>query len=404
MQRRALPRLFALVALAGLTGATAEGASALPLPNQGATAQRPPTLRWQPIQAARFYNVQVYRNGQKILSRWPRKARFELHWAWRQDDRRIRFRSDIYRWYVWPHYRERYGRLIVRSWFKAGRRPSRVAPPEITGAAREGALLTASPGTWTGTRPIAVTYRWQRCNPGGWSCVEMAGRRGPSLALTAAEIDGTVRVVATARNWLGRRSARSAATARILPAAPVLVSRPRIRGQPQVGGTLTADVGTWTSSRPLTYAVRWEACDGRVCRPIGGSRRSLRLRAATLERSVRVLVTATNSGGARTATSRRTARVGITLTGTKLGERLDGTGGADVLRGKGGGDALLGFQGPDYLVGGRGEDQYRGGAGPDRLNARDGRRDVLLCGPGADVALVDREDRVGEGCELVRRT
>jgi hypothetical protein len=44
-----------------------------------------------------------------------------------------------------------------------------------------------------------------------------------------------------------------------------------------------------------------------------------------------------------------------------------------------------------------------GDEGNDTLNARDGARDRVDCGPGRrDVAVVDRRDRV-KGCETVRR-
>ena len=43
-----------------------------------------------------------------------------------------------------------------------------------------------------------------------------------------------------------------------------------------------------------------------------------------------------------------------------------------------------------------------GGTGNDTLFARDGQRDLVLCGPGRDVAYVDRKDKVS-GCEVIRR-
>jgi hypothetical protein len=45
-----------------------------------------------------------------------------------------------------------------------------------------------------------------------------------------------------------------------------------------------------------------------------------------------------------------------------------------------------------------------GGAGFDRLFAFDGRRDdEVNCGPGFDVAIVDRRDPVSRNCEVVIR-
>jgi Ca2+-binding RTX toxin-like protein len=90
------------------------------------------------------------------------------------------------------------------------------------------------------------------------------------------------------------------------------------------------------------------------------------------------------------------------LTGTTANDVLYGLGGADVLSGRAGNDVLYGGRGNDVLDGGPGADRLFGGPGNDTLRARDGRRDLVDCGPGRDTAVVDRIDRVS-GCELVRR-
>jgi Ca2+-binding RTX toxin-like protein len=105
------------------------------------------------------------------------------------------------------------------------------------------------------------------------------------------------------------------------------------------------------------------------------------------------------------------ARAPHTRSGSAHGDRLTGTTAGDLLYGLGGNDVLLGGQGNDILYGGPGNDLLNGGAGRDRLyggpgsdvlQARDGQRDVVDCGPGRDTAIVDRLDRVS-GCEIVRR-
>ena len=113
--------------------------------------------------------------------------------------------------------------------------------------------------------------------------------------------------------------------------------------------------------------------------------------------------------------------------GTKHADRLKGTRGADVLRGRGGSDLIRGFggrdhlyggggndtllggKGPDVLRGGRGHDWFnnvggvrRAGAGNDRILARDGKPDTIDCGPGRDVAIVDREEDGVFDCEVVK--
>ena len=98
-------------------------------------------------------------------------------------------------------------------------------------------------------------------------------------------------------------------------------------------------------------------------------------------------------------------------TGTARADRLVGTNGPDVISGLAGNDRLFGRRGNDRLLGGVGNDLLDGGPGLDRLfggpgrdtlQARDGQRDLVDCGPGKDVAVVDRRDVV-RGCETVRR-
>lgn len=103
------------------------------------------------------------------------------------------------------------------------------------------------------------------------------------------------------------------------------------------------------------------------------------------------------------AASKRGSSGPDTLTGTTSADTLSGLGGADTLRGRGGADRLLGGAGADKLVGGPGADRLLGGPGSDRLLARDGRADIVNCGPGAaDLAFVDDSDRVSPSCERVK--
>jgi Ca2+-binding RTX toxin-like protein len=97
------------------------------------------------------------------------------------------------------------------------------------------------------------------------------------------------------------------------------------------------------------------------------------------------------------------------LRGTPRGDRIVGLGGNDVINGRKGADSLVGGGGRDRIVGGPGADELnaiagaeRGARGADRIRARDGSADLVNCGPGRDVAVVDSiEDGVYD-CERVR--
>jgi hypothetical protein len=94
-------------------------------PARGATVRAPATLLWTSVRRARYYNVQLFRGGRKILSAWPRDSRLTLPKRWRFAGRRYQLRRGHYRWYVWPGFgpraRERYGALIGRSSFVIAR-------------------------------------------------------------------------------------------------------------------------------------------------------------------------------------------------------------------------------------------------------------------------------------------
>jgi hypothetical protein len=76
----------------------------------------PPLLRWTPVRGARYYNVQLFRRGRKILSAWPHRPQLQLRKKWRYHGRRFRLTDGRYHWYVWPGFgprsERRYGERI----------------------------------------------------------------------------------------------------------------------------------------------------------------------------------------------------------------------------------------------------------------------------------------------------
>jgi hypothetical protein len=94
--------------------------------------------------------------------------------------------------------------------------------------------------------------------------------------------------------------------------APVNTAVPTISGTPQVGSTLTASPGTWTSDTTPTFTYQWRNCDaqGNNCASISGATATTYVVAsADLAKTIRVVVTATNPSGASSATSAQTAAV-----------------------------------------------------------------------------------------------
>jgi hypothetical protein len=101
--------------------------------------------------------------------------------------------------------------------------------------------------------------------------------------------------------------------------APVNTAAPTIGGTPQVGSTLTAANGTWTSDTTPTFTYQWQSCDaqGNNCASISGATASTyTVASADLAKTIRVVVTATNPSGSSSATSSQTAAVTQAGTGT----------------------------------------------------------------------------------------
>jgi hypothetical protein len=89
-------------------------------PALNAVVRAPLTLGWDATDA-RFYNVQVLRNGLKVLSAWPRTAKLVLHSSWRFEGKTYALEPGRYRWYVWgargTREKPNYGRPLGTSTF-----------------------------------------------------------------------------------------------------------------------------------------------------------------------------------------------------------------------------------------------------------------------------------------------
>lgn len=92
------------------------------LPAVGARVTSAPLLTWKKVKRARYYNVQLFRGGHKILSEWPGTNSFQVRATWRFRGKRYSLTPGHYRWYVWPglgkRSQHRYGHILGRSSFR----------------------------------------------------------------------------------------------------------------------------------------------------------------------------------------------------------------------------------------------------------------------------------------------
>jgi hypothetical protein len=189
--------------------------------------------------------------------------------------------------------------------------PASSGLPQVTGTAKDGSALSATPGTWTGTTPMTFAFAWQRCDATP-ACAPV-GTDSAAYQLIPADIGFTVQVTVTASNGAGPGTpATSSPTAVVVAAAPENTGAPTIGGTPAEGSTLTALAGDWTGTAPIGYAYVWRRCTGATCSDASGSTAdpSYVVAGADVGKSLLVVVTASNTGGTAGASSASTAPVG----------------------------------------------------------------------------------------------
>jgi hypothetical protein len=293
----------------------------------------------------------------------------------------------------------------------AGTAPTNTIRPSISGNETTGSSLFASTGTWTGSVPITYTYQWQRCNASGTGCANIASATASSYIPTAADVGSTIAVVVTARNATGTATATASPTDPITQGTgtsgtttrPSNTALPTFKGTLARGKVLTAFVGTWSGTTPMTHSYQWQRCPRTTtaCTAIAGATRSTyTLVAADVDRRIRLSVNAANGAGSTAAMSAiskvvtAAAPVAVRrVNGNARANRLTGTARAERIDGKGGNDRIDGKGGKDVLI---------GGTGNDTILAADGIAETINCGRGRDRVTADRSDKL-TGCERVTR-
>jgi subtilisin family serine protease len=159
--------------------------------------------------------------------------------------------------------------------------------------------LALSPGTYwlgfiTGTTTEGLGYRYDTvANSRAYNTNPFAG--GPTNPFGAATKDSEQASIYATYT--------TTSTPQLLP--PVNTSPPTISGTAQVGQTLRAGPGSWSES-PSGYAYQWQHCDstGANCSAIAGATaQTFALSSADLNRTIRVVVVASNSAGSSPAAS-----------------------------------------------------------------------------------------------------
>lgn len=205
--------------------------------------------------------------------------------------------------------------------------PSVTLGASIAGSAVTGATLIGSRGIWSGVVD-RYDYQWYACTssarattlPSG--CTVITDATGETFVVTSGQLGQYIRLLVTATNTGGSTAALSSATTVVTvpPVAPTVRTYPAVSGTIRVGRALSGKAGTWSSTVSITYAYQWYRCSASAgtalglpsggCAVISGAT-SLRynLLSADLNYYLRLLVTATNSGGSTSALSATTSQV-----------------------------------------------------------------------------------------------
>lgn len=126
-------------------------------------------------------------------------------------------------------------------------KPVNQEPPVVSETAEVGQTVTATTGTWTGTKPLRFSYEWQRCDSGG--CVPIEGATAAHRVVEPDDAGAMIRVAVTANNAVGEAVAFSA------PVGPVgAVDR-------DPPSTPIVDVAGRAVQRRPRFEVTWSATD-----------------------------------------------------------------------------------------------------------------------------------------------
>jgi hypothetical protein len=90
--------------------------------------------------------------------------------------------------------------------------PQNTENPAVVGPARDGELVAAKDGEWSGTNPMTFSYQWQRCDGAGANCAAISGATEKIYRVATADVGRRLRVQVTARNTSGSRSEASPAS------------------------------------------------------------------------------------------------------------------------------------------------------------------------------------------------
>jgi hypothetical protein len=191
--------------------------------------------------------------------------------------------------------------------------PENTAVPTVSGLAKEGQVLSATPGSWSQVGKL--TYKWQIC---GASCTGVSGATKATFRIPSEAVGKKIRVNVTDETATASASAHSAETATVTTGPPLNTKAAFYLGEPVEHHELVGEVGSWAGTATISYSHEWERCEGESCTPVSSALKYT-LGSGDVGKKIRFSVTATNGVGEATSRTAASATVTASLGSAAIG-------------------------------------------------------------------------------------
>ena len=144
--------------------------------------------------------------------------------------------------------------------------PTITSDPSLSGTASLSSTITANPGTWQGSAPLAFSYQWFACDARTLSTSTSINENCVSLPATTstyqvqqAALGKYLLAAVTVSNSVGTVTRYTMSTIQIT-AIPTVITEPTVSGTRVTGNDLTVSSGTWVAFPEPTSAIQWFRC------------------------------------------------------------------------------------------------------------------------------------------------
>jgi hypothetical protein len=140
--------------------------------------------------------------------------------------------------------------------------PVNTKAPSITGLSKEGEIITADKGLWSGYPIPTYSYTWQRCNAANL-CSTINSATSSTYKLTYEDAGNSIKAIVKATNAVGSESATSNSITGVIGSmSPFLI--PQVSGDASKGQTLESDSGIWSGTNTTDFLFKWQRCSSTV--------------------------------------------------------------------------------------------------------------------------------------------